>query len=60
MIINLMKCYGVLGHEKNLFMQKDGLCGKGASSTGECKILCSFYEQKSDDFSSLFCVKMIS
>lgn len=45
MIINLMKCYGVLGHEKNLFMQKDGLCGKGASSTGECKILCSFYEQ---------------
>ena len=21
MIINLMKCYGVLGHEKNLFMQ---------------------------------------
>jgi len=24
---------------------KDGLCGKGASSTGECKILCSFYEK---------------
>ena len=21
MIINLMKCYGVLGHEKNLFIQ---------------------------------------
>ena len=24
---------------------KDGLCGKGASSTGECKIPCSFYEK---------------
>lgn len=24
---------------------KDGLCGKGALSTGECKISCSFYEK---------------
>ena len=24
---------------------KDGLCGKGASSTGKCKIPCSFYER---------------
>ena len=24
---------------------KDGLCSKGASSTGECQILCSFYEK---------------
>lgn len=26
MIINLMKCYGVLGHEKNLFMQNFQQC----------------------------------
>ena len=24
---------------------KDGLCGKNASSTGECKYPCSFYER---------------
>ena len=36
-----------LGDMKNSCKyMKDGLCDKGASSTGECKMPCSFYERR--------------